>query len=106
MLLACSCEKQAASLHQRNLPVIWLLRPCVERRLHVIALQRTAKPIASPVTPQQQRGDVGGGAFGSPASLGSGPGYSTRVVSTPEQLQRYMVGSFACLLIGSAGSAV
>lgn len=45
-------------------------------------------------------------AFGSPASLGSGPGYSTRVVSTPEQLQRYMVSLSACLPIYSVGSAV
>ncbi|CAL8469889.1 g9431 [Coccomyxa elongata] len=62
---------------------------------------RAAKPIASPVTPQQQRGDAGGGAFGSPASLGSGPGYSTRMVSTPEQLQRYM-DSFEASTRGAA----
>jgi hypothetical protein len=56
-------------------------------------LQRSAKPIASPITPQQQRGDSGAGPYtrGSPASVGSGLGYNTRVVSTPEQLQRYMV---------------
>ncbi|EIE25704.1 hypothetical protein COCSUDRAFT_64788 [Coccomyxa subellipsoidea C-169] len=64
---------------------------------------RAAKPIASPMTPQQQRGDSGGGPYtrGSPASHGSGLGYSTRVVSTPEQLQRYM-DSFEASTRGNA----
>lgn len=63
-------------------------------------LQRPVKPVASPLTPPQQQqlqqlnGEDRCKRTGSPASLGGlggsrfGP---SRVVTTPEQLQRYMV---------------
>jgi hypothetical protein len=48
--------------------------------------------VASPLTPQQQQQQqTGDKVAGSPASLGQAARSGSRVVSTPEQLQRYLV---------------
>ena len=58
-------------------------------------MQRPVKPVASPLTPQQQQQQQAAAAgekrAGSPASFGQGARFGGRVVTTPEQLQRYMV---------------